>query len=256
MHYSKILRVYILTFFAITHTENSLYCQEITSRSSDQYWFQIYEQCKLSEKWVLLADGGIRMKDHFNHRSATLFRTGIQYKMKSNLSLAVGAAYFSQFSNSNKNHEDWISVEEWRGWQELIFEQQISRVKLSHRFRTEQRYFNDLNSTIDHFNHRARYRLNAIIPLNNKDLITRTIFLNLANEVFLNYGKEIKNNFFDQNRIIGGVGIKLNNSLTFNFNYVYSYAKKNVPTTFLKTNVFWFSVTHQFHLNKKRELSK
>ena len=87
-------------------------------------------------------------------------------------------------------------------------------------------------------------------------MITRTIFLNLANEVFLNYGKEIKNNFFDQNRIIGGVGIKLNNSLTFNFNYVYSYAKKNVPTTMLKTNVFWLSITHQFYLNRKREFSK
>jgi hypothetical protein len=57
-----------------------------------------------------------------------------------------------------------------------------------------------------------------------------------SNEVFLNYGKEI-NNFFDQTII----GVEFAKQFTTSTLIMLTHIKKNVPTTFLKTNVFWFS---------------
>ena len=81
---------------------------------------------------------------------------------------------------------------------------------VQHRYRFEQRFVED------NFKLRFRYFLGLNVPLNNAELIEKTIYLSAYNEIFLN----TKNTVFDRNRLYSGLGYKLNNSLKFEIGYM------------------------------------
>lgn len=87
---------------------------------------------------------------------------------------------------------------EWRLFQELHLLQALgSRVRLQHRYRTEQRFF--LDSPTTPFTWRGRYRIQAAWMLPGGHWT-----LKAADEVMVNWGRHVVLNAFDQNRIYAG----------------------------------------------------
>lgn len=223
----------------------NLGAQEKIVSYSDQYWLQYYGQLQFSPKWSLLGDGGIRMKKAFQEKAATLGRIGIQYKIGEQVTTALGGAYFSQYTN------DKINREEWRSWQEILIKHNLNRFFTTHRFRLEERYFHSLSTGKDNFNFRMRYKFNVTFPLNHKSIQANTIYLVAADEIFINFGNEITYNFFDQNRLIGGAGYKINDNYSVSLSYVFQYAQKNIALTFEDMDVLWLTFSHTIKLKKK-----
>jgi len=217
--------------------------QEKSSTYSDQYWLQYYGQLQLNSKWTLLGDAGIRMKHACSEKAATLGRMGIQYTINNSFSVAMGGAYFSQYINNS------ISREEWRGWQELFYKHKLKRLFLSHRIRLEERFFHSLLTQKDNFNYRLRYRLYFTIPLNHSQMKSNTIYIIGGDEIFMNFGEQIIYNY-DQNRLIAGLGYKLNDKLMINMTYVYQFAQKSSSINFERTDVIWLGIVHSI---KKKE---
>lgn len=238
---------FITLYVLLTSFSLDLNAQKKTISYSDQYWLQYYGQLLLNDKWSLLGDGGIRMKNNCSEKAATLGRIGIQFKLTTNLSTAIGVAYFSQYI------QDKISREEWRGWQELFFKHTMKRFFTSHRLRLEERYFHTLASRKDNFNFRLRYRFYFTIPINHKTMQSNTIYLIGGDELFLNFGDKIIYNY-DQNRAIVGFGYKLNDALLINLTYIHQYAQKNTATNFEKTDVVWLGIVHTIKLREKEKL--
>lgn len=216
---------------------------------SDQYWIQYYGQLQLSSRWTLAADGGLRMKKSLSEKAATLGRVGIQYNFSQNLSAALGGAYFSQYIN------DKISREEWRGYQELLYKHRLKRLSVSYRFRLEERYFHSLVTKKDNFNFRPRFRIYFTIPLNHINMADKTIYLIAGDEIFMNFGDGIIYNY-DQNRLISGIGYKLNNSFSIYATYVYQYAQRNTAIDFEHSDIIWLGISHNLKLKKKEEEKK
>ncbi|MGS0014547.1 DUF2490 domain-containing protein, partial [Escherichia coli] len=74
-----------------------------------------------------------------------------------------------------------IVTNEFRIWEQLILNNTIDRLKIEHRYRFEQRFING-----DSYRNRFRYRLNTILPINNKVIQKKTFYLSLSDEIALN----------------------------------------------------------------------
>lgn len=229
--YSKLTQLFLVGSISLVTA------QQKTIAYSDQYWLQYYGQLQLNNKWSILGDAGIRMKKSCSEKAATLGRIGLQYQFNPSISTAIGAAYFSQYSNNQ------IAREEWRAYQELFVKHRFGRFFASHRLRLEERYFHTLTTRKDNFNFRLRYRFYVTVPINHIAMQSRTFYLIAGDELFLNFGEQIIYNY-DQNRAIGGCGYKFNDVLMINLTYVYQYAQKNTAFNFEKTDVVWLGIVH------------
>ena len=186
------------------------------------------------------------MKKAVSEKAATLGRIGIQYKLNENLSVALGGAYFSQYIN------DKISREEWRGYQELFYKHRLKRLSVSYRFRLEERYFHSLTTGKDNFNFRPRFRAYFTIPLNHMNMADKTVYLIVGDEIFMNFGDGVIYNY-DQNRLISGIGYKLNNAFSIYATYVYQYAQRSA-ISFEHSDIIWLGISHTIKLKKKEEV--
>lgn len=139
-----------------------------------------------------------------------LLRTGIGYNLtENNNNLLLGYGYILS-QNYISGIDEKTSVNEHRIYQQFITKQAISRVKVQHRYRFEQRFVED------NFKMRFRYFLALNLPLNNTDMVDKTVYLSAYNEIFLNS----KANVFDRNRLYGGVGYKLSKLARFEIGYM------------------------------------
>lgn len=217
--------------------------QDKITTYSDQYWLQYYGQLQLNSKWTMLGDAGIRMKHACSEKAATLGRIGLQFTINKSFSSAIGGAYFSQFTNNK------ISREEWRGWQELFYKHRLRRFFFSHRLRLEERHFHTLSTHKDNFNYRIRYRFYFTLPLIHSQMKSNTLYLIGGDEIFMNFGEQIIYNY-DQNRLIAGLGYKLNENLMMNMTYVYQFAQKSSAINFERIDLIWLGIVHSI---KKKE---
>jgi hypothetical protein len=106
----------------------------------------------------------------------------------------------------------WVKTEPFEdaapdGTENRLIEQLSTKRKwhttgVEHRFRIEQRWIEE-NNTTDYHN-RFRYRLQATTPLGRDTIGPGTHFLNFYNELFLNFGNG--DDTFDQNRLYGAYG--------------------------------------------------
>ncbi len=139
-----------------------------------------------------------------------LLRTGIGYNLtENNNNILLGYGYILS-ENYIGDTDEKIDINEHRIYQQFITKQNIHIVSLQHRYRFEQRFVED------DFKLRFRYFLGLNIPLNNKILEDKTLYLSAYNEIFLN----TKDNVFDRNRLYGGLGYKINQQLRFELGYM------------------------------------
>jgi hypothetical protein len=99
-------------------------------------------------------------------------------------------------------------------------------VDLSHRFMFEQRwigrYSNPSLDREDEFklSYRFRYMLRIQIPFKGKEIVDKTPFIVLYDEIFIGFGKNVNENIFDQNRIGVLIGYKFNQLLRIEAGYL------------------------------------
>lgn len=92
-------------------------------------------------------------------------------------------------------------------------------VDFSHRFMLEQRWVGQYSeATLAHEDeypllHRMRYMFRLQLPLNGKEMKDRTPYLALYDEIFIGFGKNVKANVFDQNRIGFLLGYRFNKNV-------------------------------------------
>ncbi len=129
-----------------------------------------------------------------------LLRTGLGYNLtENNNNLLFGYAFvYSEFYLPNS--EDKINFNEHRLYQQFINRQHFGRVSIQHRYRFEQRFFQD------DFRLRLRYFLGLNITLNKQKMQDKTLYLSMYNEVFLN----TEHSIFDRNRLYGALGYRFN----------------------------------------------
>ncbi|MFN5440222.1 MAG: DUF2490 domain-containing protein, partial [Flavobacteriia bacterium] len=156
---------------------------------------------KLNEQWDLHTEYQWRRADGFADWQQSLARVGLDYKLNPNCTVSGGYAWVVSYPYGSQPIAN--RTNENRVWQQIILKQPIGNLQVQHRYRLEQRWIDT------QFKQRIRYRAQCIIPL-QKTYLEQSIglFMNINNEVFLGFGKDIGKNILDQNRFIVALGYK------------------------------------------------
>lgn len=157
----------------------------------------------INAKWNVFFETQLRSQQAYHHFNYHEYKGGIGYNFPQKISLVAAMGHYTTYQPDGDFKSPVINSE-FRLWQQLILNNYLSRVKLEHRYRFEQRF------TSNGYRNRFRYRLNAIIPINKPVVENNTWYLSFSNEIFLSNS----GNFFEQNRLSLLVGYDINDLLT------------------------------------------
>jgi Protein of unknown function (DUF2490) len=189
----------------------------------NRMWFGFMNQTRFSKNWGMWADVHLRTDDNFvDQFSSSIFRIGATYYFTDQVKLTAAYAYIHEYPNSS--HQN-ISRPEHRPWQQLQWHSKYGKQKMMQWFRLEERYrrkiLND-NKLADgyQFNWRVRYNILYEIPLSKKAAKPGGLSWIISDEILVNMGKEVVNNYFDHNRFFTGLKIQVNKHDNFQIGYL------------------------------------
>jgi len=189
-----------------------LFSVNCISQNSDLgNWLMYFGNKKINSKWNWHHEVQYRNYNAIGDLEQLLLRTGIGYNLTgNNNNLLLGYGYIIS-ENYINNIDEKVNVNEHRIFQQFITRQSFSRVKFQHRYRFEQRWIEGAD-----FRLRFRYFLSLNIAINNPDIIDKTWYGSIYNEIFINN----KQTVFDRNRLYFGLGYKLSKTAKFELGYM------------------------------------
>lgn len=242
----------LLTFVWMTllaFSTNLMAQEEKTINRGDQTWYQYYNSIRLSDQWSINSDVSYRVKDGFDDPDHHLFRTGLTYSM-GKISFGAGISQFGFYNEGER------ILNEIRPHQEVNAKASYGAVNVKHRLRLEERFIetsdNVAGETQEWFRFRFRYMIMLKIPLAefSSEKGKKKLSMNLGNEIFINAGKEVVTNIYDQNWLITGINYQINSKYTVSLNYNYIFAATATPDIYNQNDVIWFSFRQHIDLSK------
>lgn len=176
-------------------------------------WNIVNFKYNLNERWSVWAESQTRSQLFFNHFFYYEIKGGAGYAVNKNFSFLIGTGRYATYS-SDGNFKKPFANEEFRIWQQLTMNQYLDRLKFEHRYRVEQRWL-----TNGGYRNRFRYRLNSVLPLKNKRLDPKTLYLTGFEEIFLTNEAP----YFERNRVFGGFGYKFSTAFVLQSGYIYQF---------------------------------
>ena len=217
---------------------------------TNQQWFQYYNQLKINEKFTVLTDGGFRLRNNFSESSQYLLRASISYSLGPDVKVAAGYANFGGYLEGN------VVIRENRAYQDITFSQKFTKLSLNQRVRVEERFFKTTQKSNipgeKETRFRFRYGIQLTIPLfnlspNNTD---RKMLFQVGDEIFINAGKDIVYNIFDQNRVLIGPVFQFDKNLSISLIYNHQYRAINQPSRYAQDYVFWLGIRQKMDFSK------
>ena len=158
---------------------------------------------RLNSKFGLYGELQLRSQKFYDDFFYYEIKAGATYYLPQKNSLFFGLGKYGTYSDSG-NFKEPVKTNEFRMWEQFVLNNNLNRVKLEHRYRIEQRWLNGV------FAARFRYRLNAVVPLNNKTMKPGTFYIGAFDEVFFTN----KAPYFLRNRLYGGAGYQFTSLFT------------------------------------------
>ncbi|WP_424300806.1 DUF2490 domain-containing protein [Eudoraea sp.] len=232
----------------------SIYAQAIEEpptknvNQQSQTWISLNSVFQLTRHWSGLADFHMRRSNFVKDPSFNFIRFGARYGFNDNLKLSAGYAHlwlakdenWTLFLNENRIYQEFILADTWPTFSGLF------------RIRTEQRFFNNVEDGLsledNYFINRIRFLLSITVPFKKAG---KTSFL-VANEIHLNFGKEVVFNTFDQNRFTVGIKQKINKSWSFDCGYMLVYQQLPSGTDYNLNHTFRLFFYGNFDLRKNK----
>lgn len=204
------------------------FAQQKTVETENQVWFAYFNQMRLSEKWGIWTDLHLRTKEDFVHDfSIGIVRVGLMYYLRDQTRITAGYGYINHFPSPGHAN---ISRPEHRPWQQIQWFTNYPKLRMMQYLRLEERYrrkvLNDDALAEDYlFNFRVRYNFLLQLPLSKQAFQPGTFSAVMNDELHLNFGKEIVNNTFDQNRISVGLNYHLSARDNVQLGYMHVFAQ-------------------------------
>jgi hypothetical protein len=166
-------------------------------------------------------------------------RAAVNYWIKDNLTVAAGLGQMWVAPTTSGWHHFAI---EKRIYQQGQLSSKLGKVGIVQRLRNEQRWqekiVNDKFTNSYKFTDRIRYLLSLNIPVSKNKYYPS---ITLADELAIQFGKEVVYNTFDQNRIFIGLKQQVCKNLSFDIGYMLVYQEKASGIQYDKNNTFrWF----------------
>jgi hypothetical protein len=224
-----------------------------------QVWFGYFNQTRLSNHWGLWSDLHLRTKEDFvNDFSQGILRLGLTYYIRNTTKLTAGYAYVHHFPA--EGHKE-IAQPEHRPWQQVQWHTGYGKKKMMQWFRLEERYRHKIldDSTSGNgynFNFRLRYNFFFDIPLSSGGLQPGKFSFVVNEEVHINFGKQIVNNYFDQNRFFLGLKYQVSEQDNLQVGYMNVFQQLPAGNKYRNNDVIRIFYFQNFDLRKQADKIK
>lgn len=187
----------------------------ITSFCRTGTWNIVYLKVNTSKKWSFFGEAQLRSLKAYTHFHYYEFKTGVSFSLKKNLSLTSGLGNYNTYAEGGNFKRPMVN-KEFRTWLQLSTKQNYGRLTIENRYRAEQRW------TSQGYRNRLRYRVNAMVPLNNQTIKKGTIYSMLWDEIF--FTDRVP--YFERNRWFVGIGYEINQSIAIQTGYLHQFDYK------------------------------
>ncbi|MBL7808923.1 MAG: DUF2490 domain-containing protein [Saprospiraceae bacterium] len=235
-----------LRIIPVLLTLSSLLHGQKTTITDEQLWVGAFNQTRISNKWGFWFDAHLRLKDQYvQDLSQAIIRFGPTFYVTDDVRLTAAYAYVHTYPAPGHAN---ISLPEHRPWQQVQWFQRGKKARLTQAIRLEERYrrrtLNDDQLGEGYqFNWRIRYNFSLFLPLTKKQFDPGALLFNVNNEVFINFGKQIVYNHFDQNRLFLGLVYQVNKHAQLHGGYMNLYQQLAAGNTFRNQHsirIFYF----------------
>lgn len=223
----KISKKLCIIVFAIMvfSLSNGVSAQSNPKEITDQYqtWVSVNSMMRFSKNWGIMSDVHLRTNHSFAKTGFALVRLGGVYWLTDKTTLAAGYTHIWIMPTKEGYHQNsdgnWI-------YEQIQYATKIGKVGFTARLRNEQRWqqlvVNDsLRGNI--FSDRVRTLVYFTIPV-SKNFYVPSIAV--ADELMVQFGKDIVYNTFDQNRLFLGVRQSISRSVSFDLGYMMVYQQR------------------------------
>jgi hypothetical protein len=176
-------------------------------------WLMYFGDHAVSGRWALHAEAQVRRAEGSLGAETwqqLLLRPGLVYTLTPGVRLTAGYAYVETWPYGEQPVR--ARFPEHRLWQQAALAHGTGRVQWQHRYRFEQRWVRAplaAGGSDRVYTNRGRYLLRATVPLRGRQLAVGAPYVSAYDEVFVNWGRNVQRNVFDQNRLYGAVGWRL-----------------------------------------------
>jgi hypothetical protein len=175
-------------------------------------WLMYFGNHRISNKLSLHTEYQWRRADGFKNWQQSLARIGFDYRIKDNTIVTAGYGHIITFPYGDFPVP--TSFVEHRTWEQLILTHSNGRVHFNHRYRLEQRWQENMIKDVEGkfvrdghlYSNRMRYKFMVTVPINSTKMEVGTFFASVYDEPFISFGKNVKYNLLDQNRLYAAIG--------------------------------------------------
>ncbi|KPE52712.1 DUF2490 domain-containing protein [Chryseobacterium indologenes] len=171
-------------------------------------WYMYFGNNKIGKKLNWHNEIQYRNFDAVGDLEQLLIRTGVGYDLtenNNNVLLGYGFILSQPYVNGEKKENI-----EHRIFQQYITKQKFGRFNLQHRYRLEERFLES------DFRMRFRYLLGLNIPITQKEMLPKSLYASVYNEIFLHFDSPV----FDRNRVYGALGYVINKNMRIEAGYM------------------------------------
>ena len=202
------------------------------------YWTRLYVRVKLNDKWSWQTEADNRRFFGENQQLQFIVHTHIHRKFSQSTEGSIGFT-FSEVWQGN------LPVPELRPFQEFyIFQPLNSGLRLSHRIRTEQRWFHNYKNEALTEGYNFKFRFRYMMRLEYK--LSEKWALKINDELMYHPDD------FDQNRIYGAVEYKFRKDLSLEMGYLKVLQKRANNKGYFDRDNLRMTIYKDFNLSKTR----
>ena len=216
----------------------------------EQTWLGYFNQTRLTNRSGMWVDLQLRLNEFVSEKSVSIARAGYTYYVSDQLRVTAGYGYITHFSaNDQLPH-----VPESRLWQQVQWFDKKDRISLAQYFRVEERFVRQVSGgalTDDsRFTWRFRYNFAISIPLRGREVAPKTPFVFLNDELHVNAGGNVVNNYFDQNRLFAGLGYQFTAGMNAHLGYLFVFQQLPAGNEYVHVNALRIFVFHNLDFRK------
>ena len=210
---------------------------------AEESWWDYLNQNRFSDHWGSWIDIQTKRKEHYvDAINANEFTLGASYFYNNRFKYTASLTYVDNFAGVNKTYH----LAEYRPWQQIQLNTQTKKARWLQWLRLEERFKEiALNNTATgqyDLNYRLRYHILAQFPLSKHQYEKGSFSFVTSEELYLNFGKNVVYNTFDQNRLFLGFYYYMNRDNILQLGYTNLYQKYNAPDKYLNADVLRVSV--------------
>lgn len=233
---------------------------QTTRQYTDNFngWFVYTGNHKITDKWGLHLEVQWRRSDIVMGNQQLLLRPGINYYINSQVSVTAGYCFaetypYGEFAVKSAFPEN-------RAWEQLQLKNSMGSVEVINRFRMEQRFVNapvlkngDYAPGDAIYTNRARILNRFSLPFKGKTIEDHSLYVSAFDEVYINFGKNVGFNIFDQNRAYLGIGYKIPKAGRLEIGYLEQTIFRADGVKVERNHTFQISLLSMLEFRKKKE---